>query len=137
MHTIWGKSSESFPIVLKTRSWSLLTTPSKSSPSEAMMGVLECLVVLDEVASSCEKACLCCSPSRGFDAAPKRLVRRPKLRYERRVPARRCSNNRGTQKSDTFPSRRGLFSRLCTCSEAKPTSLLRPPSPFLAGDSAS
>jgi hypothetical protein len=30
--TIWGKSRESLPMVLKTRSWSLLTVPKRSSP---------------------------------------------------------------------------------------------------------
>ena len=35
-HTIWGRSRESLPMVLKTRSCSLLTVPSKSSPREAM-----------------------------------------------------------------------------------------------------
>ena len=36
--TICGKSSESLPMVLKTKSCSLLTTPSRSSPSAAMLG---------------------------------------------------------------------------------------------------
>jgi hypothetical protein len=35
--TIWGRSRESLPMVLKTRSWSLLTIPSKSSPREAIV----------------------------------------------------------------------------------------------------
>jgi hypothetical protein len=34
--TIWGRSRESFPMVLNTRSCSLLTTLRSSSPSEAM-----------------------------------------------------------------------------------------------------
>jgi hypothetical protein len=37
IHTIWGKSRESFPMVLNTRSWSLLTTWRRSSPSEAIV----------------------------------------------------------------------------------------------------
>jgi hypothetical protein len=41
MHTIWGRSRESFPIVLKTRSCNLLTVPSKSSPSAAMATVVQ------------------------------------------------------------------------------------------------
>ena len=44
--------------MLKTRSWSLLTTPSKSSPSEAMMGVLF-YVILDEVAFGLERKLVC------------------------------------------------------------------------------
>lgn len=36
--TIWGRSRESLPMVLKTRSWSLLTIPSRSSPSAAILG---------------------------------------------------------------------------------------------------
>jgi len=47
------------------------------------MGVSVYVVVLDEVALGCEKACLCCQPSRLFDAASTKLVRRPKLRCER------------------------------------------------------
>lgn len=35
--TIWGRSRESLPMVLKTRSWSLLTIPSRSSPREAIV----------------------------------------------------------------------------------------------------
>jgi hypothetical protein len=70
-------------MVLKTRSWSLLTTPSKSSPSEAMMVVLIYVIVLGEVALRCEKACLCFQPSRVLDATLQRLVRRPKLECER------------------------------------------------------
>jgi len=35
--TIWGRSKLSLPIVLKTRSCSLLTIPSKSSPRDAML----------------------------------------------------------------------------------------------------
>jgi hypothetical protein len=61
----------------------LLTTPSKSSPSEAMMVVLVYVVVLGEVALKYEKACLCCQPSRVLDAALQRLVRRPNMRCER------------------------------------------------------
>lgn len=34
--TIWGRSRESLPMVLKTRSCSLLTVASKSSPRAAM-----------------------------------------------------------------------------------------------------
>lgn len=34
--TICGRSRESLPIVLKTRSWSLLTIPSKFSPRDAI-----------------------------------------------------------------------------------------------------
>lgn len=34
--TIWGKSKESFPIVLKTKSCNLFTVTSKSSPNEAI-----------------------------------------------------------------------------------------------------
>ena len=37
VHTICGRSSESLPMVLKTRSWSLLTTVKSSSPSAAMV----------------------------------------------------------------------------------------------------
>lgn len=37
--TIWGRSRESLPMVLKTKSCNLLTVTSKSSPSEAMMRV--------------------------------------------------------------------------------------------------
>jgi len=36
VYTIWGRSKLSLPIVLKTRSCSLLTMPSKSSPRAAM-----------------------------------------------------------------------------------------------------
>lgn len=36
-HTIWGRSRESFPIVLKTRSCSLLTVDKRSSPSAAIV----------------------------------------------------------------------------------------------------
>src|SRR5579871_5277256 len=38
--TICGRSRESFPIVLKTRSCSLLTTPSRSSPNDAIVSSL-------------------------------------------------------------------------------------------------
>lgn len=37
--TIWGRSRESLPIVLKTRSWSLLTMLRRSSPRLAMLAV--------------------------------------------------------------------------------------------------
>lgn len=37
IHTIWGRSKLSLPIVLNTKSWSLLTIPSKSSPREAIL----------------------------------------------------------------------------------------------------
>ena len=40
-HTIWGRSKLSLPIVLKTRSCSLLTMPSKSSPRDAIFAVTE------------------------------------------------------------------------------------------------
>lgn len=36
VHTIWGRSSESLPMVLKTRSCNLLTVFNRSSPSAAM-----------------------------------------------------------------------------------------------------
>jgi hypothetical protein len=39
MHTIWGRSKESFPIVLKTKSCSLLTVASRSSPRAAIVNV--------------------------------------------------------------------------------------------------
>lgn len=38
--TIWGRSRESFPIVLKTRSCSLLTVDNRSSPSAAIVALL-------------------------------------------------------------------------------------------------
>lgn len=37
LRTIWGRSRESFPMVLKTKSCNLLTTPNRSSPRAAMM----------------------------------------------------------------------------------------------------
>lgn len=37
--TICGKSRESLPMVLKTRSWSLFTILSKSSPNDMIAGV--------------------------------------------------------------------------------------------------
>lgn len=40
--TIWGRSRESFPMVLKTRSWSLLTMLRSSSPSDAITLVDVC-----------------------------------------------------------------------------------------------
>ena len=39
LRTIWGRSRESFPMVLKTKSCNLLTTPSRSSPRAAMTTV--------------------------------------------------------------------------------------------------
>lgn len=36
-YTIWGRSKLSLPIVLKTKSWSLFTIPSKSSPRDAIL----------------------------------------------------------------------------------------------------
>jgi hypothetical protein len=47
------------------------------------MVVLVYVVVLGEVALRCEKACLCCQPSRVLSAALQRLVRRPNMRCER------------------------------------------------------
>jgi hypothetical protein len=43
--TIWGKSRESFPMVLKTRSCNRLTMLSSSSPSEAIAPVVLCGVL--------------------------------------------------------------------------------------------
>jgi hypothetical protein len=43
--TIWGRSRESFPIVLKTRSCSLLTMLRSSSPSDAIALVCVCVCV--------------------------------------------------------------------------------------------
>ena len=40
--TIWGRSRESLPMVLKTRSWSLLTMLRSSSPSDAITLVDVC-----------------------------------------------------------------------------------------------
>ena len=37
MRTICGRSRESLPIVLNTRSCNLFTTPSRSSPKDAML----------------------------------------------------------------------------------------------------
>lgn len=39
LRTIWGRSKESFPMVLKTKSCNLLTTPNRSSPRAAMTTV--------------------------------------------------------------------------------------------------
>jgi hypothetical protein len=48
--TIWGRSSESFPMVLKTRSCNLLTVDSRSSPSAAMVATLRPFVLETGVA---------------------------------------------------------------------------------------
>lgn len=52
-HTIWGRSSESLPMVLKTKSCNLLTVDNRSSPSAAIAPVCS----LNQLCS-CSYSCL-------------------------------------------------------------------------------